>query len=493
MKSLRFLRIVGLSFLAIAIAHFPAFAQNPWMDAMCTHYAGFYTNDGKIDSWGAFDPHSVRREWGIGMTSHYSYPISNPTLTILVNGIPSSNIYSTSLIDAGNQFGWPTNPYYENATLGFDSSRTFEPLLIPANASQYLQKMTIKVTPRDGLYAPGQQDVMIVRMTVSIFGPCQANQCVPPGTPVPPPGGDSRGETDWTFDNPNLDQEYTITAMVPVNNPSATPINSKPAVRIWMQVFHQFHGQYAQSVDIADSTLYKIFGTGADGVRFYTDKSDVFWQPRLPDENYSINYMELNETVTDTTPPVIVPTITGTLGNNGWYTSDVTVSWNVSDPESGIASSTGSEPTTLTTDTPGTTLTCSATNGVGLTSSASVTIKIDKSAPHFDGISVDNGLLWPPNHKMVPIKVTAFASDVGSGIVSCKIISVTSNEPIDGLGDGDTSPDWQITGDLTVNLRAERSGAGAGRLYTITVLCVDKAGNGSTAIVTATVPHDMGK
>jgi len=26
------------------------------------------------------------------------------------------------------------------------------------------------------------------------------------------------------------------------------------------------------------------------------------------------------------TPPVITPTITGTLGDNGWYTNDVTIS-----------------------------------------------------------------------------------------------------------------------------------------------------------------------
>jgi hypothetical protein len=83
----------------------------------------------------------------------------------------------------------------------------------------------------------------------------------------------------------------------------------------------------------------------------------------------------------DTTPPVIIPTVTGTLGNNGWYVSDVTVSWSVSDPESGIASSSGAGTTVLTSDTAGTTLTCSATNGAGLSNSVSVMIKIDKTGP----------------------------------------------------------------------------------------------------------------
>ena len=83
----------------------------------------------------------------------------------------------------------------------------------------------------------------------------------------------------------------------------------------------------------------------------------------------------------DTTPPVITPSVTGTAGANGWYTSNVSVSWNVSDPESGIASSSGCGSITLSSETTGQTVTCSATNGAGSPSSASVTIKLDKTGP----------------------------------------------------------------------------------------------------------------
>lgn len=48
--------------------------------------------------------------------------------------------------------------------------------------------------------------------------------------------------------------------------------------------------------------------------------------------------------------------------------------------------------------------------------------------------------------------------------LSCKITSVSSNEPENGLGDGDTAPDWVIIGDLKVNLRAERADTGSGRV-----------------------------
>ena len=52
---------------------------------------------------------------------------------------------------------------------------------------------------------------------------------------------------------------------------------------------------------------------------------------------------------------------------------------------------------------------------------------------------------------------------------------------------------WMITGPLTLNLRAERSGTGSGRVYTIIVSCTDDAGNTSTRATQVLVPHDKGK
>jgi len=79
--------------------------------------------------------------------------------------------------------------------------------------------------------------------------------------------------------------------------------------------------------------------------------------------------------------PIITPSVQGTPGNNGWYLSDVDVSWNVSDPVSGISSSTGCSTTTLTAETAAVTLTCSATNGAGVSTSVTITVKIDKTQP----------------------------------------------------------------------------------------------------------------
>jgi hypothetical protein len=119
---------------------------------------------------------------------------------------------------------------------------------------------------------------------------------------------------------------------------------------------------------------------------------------------------------------------------------------------------------------------------------------VDNTKPTITSVSVSPSVLWPPNHKMVPVTVVPFTFD-NCGATTCSIVLVTSNEPIDGLGDGDTSPDWQfIPGSLTANLRAERSGTGSGRIYTIGVRCSDASGNASSIGTTqVSVPHDQGK
>jgi len=94
---------------------------------------------------------------------------------------------------------------------------------------------------------------------------------------------------------------------------------------------------------------------------------------------------------------------------------------------------------------------------------------------------------------MVLVTVDVDAWDNCDAQPMCQITSVSSNETENGSGDGNTASDWEITGDLTVKLRAERSGSGNGRIYTIDVDCTDASGNSSTDSVTVTVPHDKGK
>ena len=82
----------------------------------------------------------------------------------------------------------------------------------------------------------------------------------------------------------------------------------------------------------------------------------------------------------DPTPPVVTMTITGTLGDAGWYKSNTTVNWTVVDPESIILSTTGCDTRTLNTDTQATRLACTAESDGGETTLAK-TFKVDKTAP----------------------------------------------------------------------------------------------------------------
>jgi photosystem II stability/assembly factor-like uncharacterized protein len=96
--------------------------------------------------------------------------------------------------------------------------------------------------------------------------------------------------------------------------------------------------------------------------------------------------------------------------------------------------------------------------------------------------------LWPPNHQMVDVAVNYTATD--NCPLTC-VLTVSSNEPIDGLGDGDTAPDWEVIDDHNVRLRSERAGKTNDRIYTITTTCTDASGNTTVKTSTVVVPKSM--
>jgi hypothetical protein len=139
------------------------------------------------------------------------------------------------------------------------------------------------------------------------------------------------------------------------------------------------------------------------------------------------------------------------------------------------------------------TVSVSVSDGVATAVSCTSTITVvDTVAPEIKSVKATPNSLWPPNHKMKNVNVKVVAEDA-CGDVTWEIISVSSNESENGNGDGNTGPDWAIVDEDTVQLRAERSGGGSGRIYTITVEATDEAGNSSTDTVEVTVPHSKGK
>ncbi len=109
--------------------------------------------------------------------------------------------------------------------------------------------------------------------------------------------------------------------------------------------------------------------------------------------------------------------------------------------------------------------------------------------PDCSGAFADPLVLWPPNHKLSSIDILG-VTDPDGDPVSLSFGTVSSNEPDNGLGDGDTSNDIQLVSGTTLLLRAERSGLGDGRIYLIDFTASDGAGGTCTGQVTVCVPHD---
>ncbi len=114
----------------------------------------------------------------------------------------------------------------------------------------------------------------------------------------------------------------------------------------------------------------------------------------------------------------------------------------------------------------------------------------DGTPPAIRSLAASPAVLWPPNHKMVRVVIAADVVDDVDPAPTTRIIAVSCNQPVNGTGDGNTSPDWELTGALTLNLRAERSGNDGDRIYTITIESRDYSNNVSTRTVTVTVPHN---
>jgi hypothetical protein len=135
----------------------------------------------------------------------------------------------------------------------------------------------------------------------------------------------------------------------------------------------------------------------------------------------------------DNTPPTVTPTVTGTLGTNSWYTSDVQVSWATSDTGSGVATTTGCAATSVTSDTTGTTFTCSATDNAGNSASQSVTVKRDATKPSVSSANL-TGTLGSNGWYTSNVQVSWPApTDATSGIASTTGCS-TSSQTVDTTG-----------------------------------------------------------
>ena len=104
--------------------------------------------------------------------------------------------------------------------------------------------------------------------------------------------------------------------------------------------------------------------------------------------------------------------------------------------------------------------------------------------------------LWPPNHRMRDVEAGIVLADACDPAPSVTLVEITSNEPENGTGDGDTAPDIADalpgSDDRAFRLRAERSGDGDGRVYTVIYESSDAAGNRAVISGTVVVPKSRG-
>ena len=139
------------------------------------------------------------------------------------------------------------------------------------------------------------------------------------------------------------------------------------------------------------------------------------------------------------------------------------------------------------------TITLVVSDGNGETDTASVDVTVvDTTPPTITGVTATPGLLWPPDHTMRAVSLAAVATDNCDIAVECSSASASSSEPENGLGDGDTAPDARLVGAFAAMLRAERSGSGTGRIYSIAMVCKDASGNSALGNATVTVPNNRG-
>ena len=122
-----------------------------------------------------------------------------------------------------------------------------------------------------------------------------------------------------------------------------------------------------------------------------------------------------------------------------------------------------------------------------------IPLQVDSNRPPdcstADGFTLN---LWPPNHKLESIDIlkSTNISDPDGDSVSIRVDDITQDEPVNGLGSGDTSPDGFGIGSDVAKIRAERSGKGNGRVYEIIFTASDDRGGSCESSINVSVPKN---
>ncbi|HEX7180935.1 MAG TPA: HYR domain-containing protein [Thermoanaerobaculia bacterium] len=125
-------------------------------------------------------------------------------------------------------------------------------------------------------------------------------------------------------------------------------------------------------------------------------------------------------------------------------------------------------------------------DGDGGVATGSTVVRVN---PDCSTAVASSGLLWPPNHNLVPIQISGVTS---GGSVTISVTSIFQDEPVRSPGSGSTAPDGTGVGTSTPSVRAEREGGGNGRVYHIAFTGTDATDGTCTGAVTVGVPKSQG-
>ncbi|KKI90936.1 hypothetical protein WQ54_17890, partial [Bacillus sp. SA1-12] len=227
----------------------------------------------------------------------------------------------------------------------------------------------------------------------------------------------------------------------------------------------------------------------------------------LYDKKGNYDYQKLsNYNITIGSPPVTKIELQSSSPKvNEWYSSDVNVSLNATDDQSGVAKTLyklnngdwNQYTIAFELQNEGIhTIEYKSIDKAGNEEEVkSELVKIDKTAPTLN-VSFDQSVITDRNHQLVPIKASVEADDNLSGVGSYELVSIVSNQKDNVKGDGNTTQDIQGaefgTSDTNFLVRAERSGS-EDRIYTVTYKATDNAGNTVTTSQDIVVKHDNSK
>ena len=180
------------------------------------------------------------------------------------------------------------------------------------------------------------------------------------------------------------------------------------------------HGWYTSDVTVHTSGTDGISGIAScDGDQFQTTETAgaSFNGSCKNGAGLTGNASPLSVKLDKTGPTATLAVSSGTLGDGGWYVSDVTVQTTGNDPISNPTTCTPDQ--ALNTDSTGTTFHGLCTNDAGLTTTAAdLQVKLDKTPPNV-ALSVTAGTAGANGWYTSDVTVHTSGTDATSGIATC--------------------------------------------------------------------------